>query len=124
MERVARQVVLPEVGVRISMLDEFQWRKLASATKAISEDVGRFLQLFSHRLAPEMFETLLDIQDAASSISSYHRLVPDILGVPDERLPKRKTGESTKDLKIFFTHRAADDLRDLIGHFSQGLLSA
>jgi hypothetical protein len=117
MERVAREVVLPEIEIRISMLDEIQWRKLASATNTITENVDRFLQLFGDRLQPEVLAALLDIQDAASSIFSYYHLVPDILGVSDERLPKRQSGESTKDLKVFFTRRVADDLKGLIAHF-------
>ncbi len=109
-------MVLPEVEVRVSMLDELQWRKLASATNAISQDVDRFLQLFGHRLQPEVFATLLGMQDAAFNVFSTYHLVPDVLGVPDEELPKRETGESTKDLKIFFTHRTADDIKGLISH--------
>jgi hypothetical protein len=94
MIRVAEEVLPGEIsGVR--NMNPEEWRRFSVGLQSSSEMGDRLLGLFGKDFAPRINELVLDIQDASQSVASSYALWPELLGVPAEKLPRRRDGSSS-----------------------------
>lgn len=89
--RVGEHIIKPSAQSRVKALDKIGWVKLAEQIQNSHNGVQSFLNAFQNRLTPNQISDLLYLQDAlAKSLTSYTTF-PDIMGVPENELPKTKT---------------------------------
>jgi len=89
--RVGEHVIAPAALSRVQALDQSEWAKLARHIQNSHNGVLTFLNIFQTRLTPDQISDLLDLQESlANSLTSYS-VFPDIMGVPEDKLPQTKT---------------------------------
>ncbi|HEV2498299.1 MAG TPA: hypothetical protein VGY31_01810 [Terriglobia bacterium] len=94
MIRVARDI-LPQQISQIRDIDSSDWGCLCASLGASIEIGDRLLGLFGREFPPRIAELVLDIQSAAQGVISQYTIWPDLLGVPADRLPRKRNGSSS-----------------------------
>jgi hypothetical protein len=97
MARVAEQIVARDFDDSIRRMDEQKWRSLVANLRTVSGESDRVLMLFPQWLDAPLVRQILDLQARTDELISLWELVPDVLGVPPERLPAKIDGSSSAD---------------------------
>jgi hypothetical protein len=105
--RLAETHIEPALFGLIEQLNEVQWKALAHALRIAYDDCDKLLANFGDRLQPAEFRELLSIQDDARAFLSTYQMLPDVLGVPDDRLAPSKRVDTVK-LKHSATQSCAE----------------
>lgn len=97
MIRVTRDILLPSVDSGIRKLEMEDWKKLDRQLRITWESADRLCSVFGNRIEPEKLSLIMEIQDEIRSILTYYSLLPDVIGVPDDKLPPKKNGSAKAD---------------------------
>jgi hypothetical protein len=89
--RVAEQIIAPEALTRIQALNQDAWKSLARQIQNAHNGVLTFINVFQSRLSPDQICNLLDLQESLSNSLTYYTVFPDLMGVPEDKLPQTKT---------------------------------
>jgi hypothetical protein len=109
--RVGEHIIKPAVLSRVRALDQAGWAKLAQQIQNSHNSVISFLNLFQNRLRPDQISDLLDLQEFLNNSLTCYSVFPDILGVPEDKLPKTKT--PPEELQQFCCEATAKDIRNV-----------
>lgn len=85
--RINENILLPSLNNKIQKLDHADWKKLAKQLQLYWEGGEKLYEVFGNRIDPEIVTSILGIQDEIESILILYSTWPDIIGVPDEKLP-------------------------------------
>lgn len=97
----------------LQYLDERGWKALAISLRNLGLLCDQLLGLFGNDLKAEVTRLVLDIQAAAEAATTAYMVFPDLMGVPDERLPKTRDGRSTVSLRNGWTKLTCKELNRL-----------
>ncbi len=122
MTGVAEGVLTQEVS-RIRDLDVKGWEVLSRNLQGASGLADRLLATFGPRLAPEITDGILNLQDIIGKVLSAYSIFPDIFGVPADRLPTKRDGSSTVPTQQALYANAETDLEQVLA-VAAGLLRA
>jgi len=81
---------LPSVDSSVQKLDTEDWKKLISQLRITWEVADRLCSVFGSRIEPEKLSLIMEIQDEIWGIVSFYSTYPDVIGVPDDKLPPIK----------------------------------
>lgn len=95
--------MLPDNIQRLYDLDEKGWSNLAANLRSLCLSCDQFLMLFGRDLEPDITRLVLDIQMIAEGAMSAYSILPDLMGVPDDRLPRKRDGSSSKPIRDAWT---------------------
>jgi hypothetical protein len=84
---VGTDIMAPALEKQIRALDEGGWRLLNNQVLRSASATLDFLQIFQSRLPPEQLTLLLDLEDALNGSITYYSTFPDVIGVPQDKLP-------------------------------------
>ena len=112
--RIAETVLPPSIE-RLHDLDEEGWKILAANLRNLCLLCDQLLALFGRDLAADITRLLLDIQSTAESATSAYAIFPDLMGVPDNRLPRKRDGSSSVPTRDAWTKLTCDNLSRLCG---------
>jgi len=87
----AEGIIAPALEQRIKALDQVGWESLARQIQNSHNGLLSFFAAFQARLAPEQIALLLDLQESLSQSVTYWNTFPDVMGVPEDQLPPKKT---------------------------------
>jgi hypothetical protein len=87
MIRLAQNILLPSVDSSVQKLNTEDWKKLISQLKITCEGADKICSVFGNRIEPEKLSLIIEIQDEIWSIVSFYTTFPDVIGVPDDKLP-------------------------------------
>lgn len=90
MIRLSQNVLLPSVDSSVQKLDTEDWKKLISQLRITWEVADRLCSVFGSRIEPEKLSLIMEIQDEIWGIVSFYSTYPDVIGVPDDKLPPIK----------------------------------
>jgi hypothetical protein len=110
--RASREVLDPQAQAHVTGLDQEGWKRLIAGLQSVWEQADRILSMFSHRLRPRQVELLLDIQSSIERASTSWWLLPDVMGVPLDRLGRTRTSPAT--LQSIGCESTAEELRQLM----------
>lgn len=100
-----QQVLGPNALSRLESLDRLGWQTLMRHIEQSKCGVRSFLQTFQSRMTPSQIADLLELEESLEYGLTWYSMFPELLGVPDEELPKTKTPPN--DLRrAAFTHTA------------------
>ena len=102
--------VLPARLDDLHNLDEQGWKNLAGNLRNLSLLCDQLLSLFGRDLRADVTRLVLDIQTAAEAATTAYITFPDLMGIPDDRLPKRRDGSSTISLRNGWTDLSCKEL--------------
>lgn len=88
--RISENILLPSVRNSVIKLNQEGWKKLARQLQKTWDAGERLCEVFGNKMEPEVLSAILDIQDEIWGIIILYVTFPDILGVPDEKLPISK----------------------------------
>jgi hypothetical protein len=111
--RIAENILIPAVASKIDKYNQTDWKNFVERMQSIWQSIDRSIELFGNKLDPKVLAILLDMQDRASSIITSYITWPDILGVPDNRLPVSKIISSVKHKQALY-NIATKNVRDLL----------
>jgi hypothetical protein len=97
MIRVTGDILLPSVDAAIPKLDVEDWKKLERQLRITWEGADRLCSVFGNRIEPEKLSLIMEIQDEIRSILTCYSILPDVIGVPDDKLPTKKIGSAKAD---------------------------
>lgn len=97
MIRISENVLLPSVRSSVRKLNQEDWKKLAGQLQMTWEGGERLCEVFGNKLEPDVLSAILDIQEEIWGILSLYITFPDVLGVPDDKLPIKKRGSALDD---------------------------
>lgn len=109
--RVAENIIIPNIPHRIKIIDKQGWNILVKNLNSFWIEADNILKAFGQRLEPEIISILIDIQDKVLAVLQLHQTFPDLLGVPDNELPLKTTGESSIPIKRAYTEIAGKELQ-------------
>lgn len=89
--RIGEHVIAPTALHSVYALDQSGWAKLFRHIQNSHNGVLMFLNAFQTRLTPDQISNLLDLQESLANSLTYYCIFPDIMGVPEDKLPKTKT---------------------------------
>jgi len=97
MARISQNVLMPAVTGNVRKLNQEDWQKLGRQLRITWEAGDRLCAVFGNKLEPDALSAVLDIQEEIGGILSLYSTFPDVLGVPDEKLPGKKLGSALAD---------------------------
>jgi len=98
----------------VEAMDQQEWRTLALSLQGSVQEIDRLLALFWRNLDSAQTLLLLQIQEDALLIITNFSILPDILGVPEHLLPKKRDGSSSVPLQRALNTRSAQDIEKLL----------
>jgi len=101
MIRVARDILLLSVDTAIPKLDAEEWKKLERQLRITWEYGDRLCSVFGNWIEPEKLSLIMEIQDEIWNILAIYSTFPDVIGVPDDKLPIKKVGSAKADKTVF-----------------------
>jgi hypothetical protein len=107
----------------LKTLTQRDWKTLIANLEFISVQIDQMLMLFGVRLEPVTYEFMLHMQWTIEGISGFYAIWPDMLGVSDEALPRKKNGESSIDVRDSAIDVERNSLAKLL-HQNLGLLNS
>jgi hypothetical protein len=110
--RIAESV-LPDHINNFYDLDEAGWKILAANLRNLSLLCDQLLTLFGRDLEAEITRLILDIQTTAEGATTAYAIFPDLMGVPDERLPRKRDGSSSVSIREASTQQTCTELSRL-----------
>lgn len=84
---MCEHMVEPEVGSRVQALDQEGWKRLDHALRASYTMADQVLGLFGNKLNAPQVAGLIELQNRLQSALFAYEVFPDVVGVPDDRLP-------------------------------------
>ena len=85
--RVTENIIIPAVSTSLQRIDQVGWKTLVDSLEMIIRHGDRLIELHGQKLGPELLQAILDIQDNASEALTSYSIIPDLLGLPDDKLP-------------------------------------
>jgi hypothetical protein len=105
--------ILPTRLEDLRYLDEKGWKTLTSNLRNLCLLCDQLLALFGRDLRADVTRLVLDIQTAAEGASTGYVVFPDLMGVPDDRLPRKRDGSSSISLRNGWTQLTRNELNRL-----------
>jgi hypothetical protein len=105
--------VLPARIDDLQFLDEQGWRLLATNLRNLCLLCDQLLGLFGRDLKADVTRLVLDIQTAAEGATTAYMVFPDLMGVPNDRLPTKRDGSSTIALRDGWIEMSCKELNRL-----------
>ena len=99
----------PHVPEQVTSLDVPGWKRLAEAIRTSYTNCENVLDLFGHRLDPRQLELLIQAQNHLRTALLPYETLPDVLGVPDDKLPRTKT--DARQLRDHHSNWAATEIQ-------------
>jgi hypothetical protein len=122
MLRLAEQILMPALP-GVAEMDQRDWRTLALNLQGTVSEVNSLLTLFSRTLDVEYTAVLLELQEVASLILSNYSTWPDLLGVAEGSLPRKRDGSSNAPFQRALNQGISADIERLLAKCSQILRS-
>lgn len=97
MIRVTENIIMPSVVAGVHKLTQEDWIKLVRQLQLTYERGDRLCLAYGNRINPECFSLIMKVQDEINSILGLYSILPDVIGVPDDDLPLKKTGSAKAD---------------------------
>lgn len=94
MIRITQDIILPSADSSVQKLNTEDWKKLVSQLRITWEAADRLCSVFGNRIEPDKLSLIMEIQDEIWGILSLYSTFPDVIGVPDDELPPKKTGSA------------------------------
>lgn len=103
MIRLAQNILLPSVDSDTRKLEKEDWSKLIKQLRITWEVAERLCSVFGSRIEPEKLSLILEIQDDIWGIVSFYSTYPDVIGIPDDKLPPIKGHSSISEKRAMET---------------------
>jgi hypothetical protein len=111
--RISKEILEPTALSKVNSFNRTTWSSFNNQLQYLYESDIKLLTVYGSKLTPIQYELLIEIQDELGSIMTQYSTWPDILGVPDEELPKG-TRIPTIEWKESLNELIADDIRRLL----------
>ncbi len=111
--RISKEILEPTALARTSLLDQNGWISFIKGLQYLYESAEKFLTVHGAKLTPKQYELLIEFQEAVSKIMIPYTSFPDIIGVPDDKLPKG-TRTPANEMKSVLNESLAKDIRGLL----------
>lgn len=95
--RITEDIILPSVDLSVPKLKTEDWEKIASQLRITWEAADRLCSVFGNRIEPEKLSLIMEIQNEIWRILSLYSTFPDLIGVPNNKLPSKKNGSAIAD---------------------------
>lgn len=86
--------MLPSVKEHVRRMNKDDWRSLIpqiQATYKLADNLG---QLYGLRIEPDLLALTMKIQNKMEGIAGLYATFPDVIGISDDQLPRKKDGSS------------------------------
>jgi len=100
MIRLTQNILLPSVDSSVQKLNTEDWKKLINQLKITWEGADKICSVFGNRIEPEKLSLIIEIQDEIWGIMSFYATFPDVIGVPDDKLPPIKGHSAISDKRV------------------------
>lgn len=111
--RISKEILEPTALERISILDQKGWMSFIKGLQYLYGSADKFLTVHGAKLTPKQYELLIEFQEALNKIIIPYTTFPDIIGVPDDKLPKG-TRTPADEMKSVLNESLAKDIRNLL----------
>ncbi len=113
MLHLAEQRLIP-AREHIQSMDQSAWRTFVLNLQGSAQEVDRLLTLFWRNLDASQTALLLQLQEDAQQLLIGYSIWPDILGVPEHLLPKKRDGSSSVPLQRAQNSLASKNIETLL----------
>jgi len=95
-------------------MDQSAWRIFGINLRAVILNCDRLISLFGPSLDPIITELILDLQDRARAALTPYEIIPDMLGVPFEKLKPNRRGQSSVPIVKAMLGNAVRDTEQML----------
>ncbi len=101
-------------STRLQQMDQDDWRIFSRNLFGAMRNCELFLTLFGPKLDAEIAVLVLDLYDKAREVLFPYEIIPDLLGVPFEKLEPNRRGQSSVPLVKAMVQGAIRDVEQLL----------
>jgi hypothetical protein len=105
--------LVPATG-RLMLMDQDDWRIFANNLIGTMRSCELLLTLFGPKLDVEIAVLILDMYERARAVLAPYEILPDLLGVPFEKLRPNRRGESSLPIVQAMVNGAIRDVEQLL----------
>jgi hypothetical protein len=111
--RLAERRLVPARS-HIHGMDQQAWKTLVLNLQGSAQEVDRLLTLFWRNLDADQTALLLQVQEDAQQLLVGYSIWPDILGVPENQLPRKRDGSSSIPMQRAQNELASQNIEKLL----------
>ncbi len=84
--RISKEILEPSSFMRISSIDNNEWKEFAERIKEIQEKVDQLLVIFNNKFTPSQYSLILEIRNDLKGVIMPYIIFPDIMGKHEKDL--------------------------------------